>query len=173
MLYYLIELAQAILAQGRAVRLHPCKRQGWQPPSGGLCLGGGWSWPRCFCAPRADSPCHFLMPMAQQTEHEDMAVVAISLAGAGAFFSIGNVTSRASSSLGRCLFRRPCFALHDAQVLARAFALLGVVMLAVFFELIVVAAAVLRRSGGPPMLRMLWKRDMRVLARGCRTAAGP
>ena len=73
--------------------------------------------------------------MASLTEHEDMTVVAISLDHAGAFCSIGNVTSRASSSMDRCLL-----ALHGAQVLARAFALLGMVMHSMLFDLIVVAA---------------------------------
>ena len=83
------------------------------------------------------------MTMASLTEHEDMTVVAISLAHAGAFRSIGNVTSRASSSLRQCLLRRPCFALHDAaQVLAHAFAFLVLVMLGAIFGLIVVAAVV-------------------------------
>ena len=75
--------------------------------------------------------------MAPQTEHEDMTVVAISLAGAGAFCSIGNVTSRASSSMDRCPL-----ALHGAQVLARAVAILVMVMHGALFDLIVVAAVV-------------------------------
>ena len=83
------------------------------------------------------------MTMASLTEHEDMTVVAISLAHAGAFRSIGNVTSRASSSLRQCLLRRPCFALHDAaQILAHSFAFLVLVMLGAIFGLIVVAAVV-------------------------------
>ena len=82
-------------------------------------------------------PFLFLMPMAPQTEHEDMTVVAISLAGAGAFCSIGNVTSHASSSMDRCPL-----ALHDAQVLAHAVTLFVVVMLHKFFDVIVDAAVV-------------------------------
>ena len=135
---YSIPVLLAILAQGCAVHPHPCKSQGWQPLLGGLCLVGGQSWPRCCCAPRADSPFHLLMPMAPQTEHEDMTVVAISLAHTGAFRSIGNALPRASSFVHQCFLRRPCFALHDAQALAPAFACVVGVMLGAFFCLIVV-----------------------------------
>ena len=83
------------------------------------------------------------MTMASLTEHEDMTVVAISLAHAGASRSIGKTTSRASSSLRQCLLRRPCFALRDAaQVLAHPFSFLVLVMLGAIFGLTVVAALV-------------------------------
>lgn len=95
----------------------------------------GQSWPGVICAPCALLRFHFLMPLAPPTERKDMTVVAIPLAPAGAFRSIGNVTSHASSSMDQCL--RP---LHDAQVLARAVALLVIVIHGALFDLILVAA---------------------------------
>ena len=87
---------------------------------------------------------HLPTLMALLAEYEDMIVAVVSLARAGALCSIGNVTSRASSS-ARCLLGRRCLALHGAQVLARAVALLVKVIVCVVFELIVVAAVLWSR----------------------------
>ena len=66
-------------------------------------------------------------------------MAAISLAPAGALLSIGNVTSRASCSAQRLLCQ-PCVASYDALVLARAMALLVMVVFRASVELMVVAA---------------------------------
>ena len=81
----------------------------------------------------ASAPSHLLMPVALQAGYEDMTVAVVSLARAGALCSIGNVTSRATSSAW-CLLCRCCFALRGAQVLARTVALLVKVTFCVVFD---------------------------------------
>ena len=55
----------------------------------------------------AASPSRCLMPLALMAEYQDTIVAVALLAQAGALYSIGNVTSRASSSHGGALLRRP------------------------------------------------------------------
>ena len=79
-----------------------------------------------FSCHDAASPSRFLMTLALMAEYQDTIVAVALLAPAGALYSTGNVTSRASSSHGGALLHRPLFALPGALVLASCLCLLRV-----------------------------------------------